>query len=80
MIVLCIIANANNPDLNLSREELDYLKRKSRITVLILGCWIIVMILLFGDYRIVSFLALGVIYNALSLLIAIIIERGKCIL
>ena len=80
MIVLCIIANANNPDLNLSREELDYLKRKSRITVLILGCWIIVMILLFCDYRIVSFLALGVIYNALSLLIAIIIERGKCIL
>ncbi len=74
MIVLCIIANCDNPDLNLTREELYHLKRRSRITVLIIGGIVVITILFFPQNEYVSYMALGIIYNAISLLIATMIE------
>ena len=75
MIILCIIATFNNPDLNLTKEELSHLKKRSRITSLLTGGFVGFFILIFPDKEIVSYLALGVIYNAISLLIAILLER-----
>ena len=78
MIVLCIIANCDNPDLNLTREELYHLKRRSRITVLIIGGIVVITILFFPQNEYVSYMALGIVYNAVSLVIAISIERREC--
>lgn len=75
MIILCIIATYNNPDLNLTKEELNHLKRRSRFTSLITGAIVVIIILVFPEKEIVSYMALGVIYNAISLLIAILLER-----
>lgn len=75
MIILCIIATYNNPDLNLTKEELNHLKRRSRFTSLITGAIVVITISVFPEKEIVSYMALGVIYNAISLLIAILFER-----
>ena len=75
MIILCIIATYNNPDLNLTKEELNHLKRRSRFTSLITGAIVVIIISFFPEKEIVSYMALGVIYNAISLLIAILLER-----
>ncbi|MBO7453116.1 MAG: accessory gene regulator B family protein [Paludibacteraceae bacterium] len=75
MIILCIIATYNNPDLNLTKEELNHLKRRSRFTSLITGAIVVIIISVFPEKEIVSYMALGVIYNAISLLIAILLER-----
>lgn len=75
MIILCIIATYNNPDLNLTKEELNHLKRRSRFTSLITGAIVVIIISVFPKKEIVSYMALGVIYNAISLLIAILLER-----
>ena len=77
VIVLCIIATVNNPNLNLTNRELGHLKKRSRITSLVLGVIIVTAILIIPNDEIVYYLALGVIYNALSLLIAIITERRR---
>ncbi len=74
VIVLCIIANSDNPNLNLTREELYHLKRKSRITVSVIGGIVVLTILFFPHNEYVSYMALGIIYNAISLLIATMIE------
>ena len=75
MLVLCIIATANNPEMNLTEEELNHLKKKSRITVLVTGGMLIIIILIFPHIEFVSYMVLGVIYNAGSLLIAILKGR-----
>ena len=75
MAVLCIVATFNNPDLNLTKEELNHLKKRSRFTSLITGSIVVIIILVFPEKEIVSYMALGVIYNAISLLIAILSER-----
>ncbi len=75
MIILCIIATYNNPDMNLTEEELNHLKKRSRIVSAITGGIIVIIVLVFPRKEIVYYLALGVIYNAISLLIAIITER-----
>ena len=75
MIILCTIATYNNPDLNLTKEELNHLKRRSRFTSLITGAIIVIILSVFPEKEIVSYMALGVIYNAISLLIAILLER-----
>lgn len=61
MTMLCIIATFNNPDLNLIKEELNYLKKCSSIINLITGGFVILFILIFPNKKIVSYLALGVI-------------------
>lgn len=63
--------------MNLTEEELNHLKKRSRIVSAITGGIIIILILIFPRKEIVYYLALGVIYNAVSLLIAIITERRK---
>lgn len=75
IIVLCVIATFNNPDLNLSKEELDHLKKRSRITSLITGGIVTLLILLFPENKLVPYLVLGVIYNAISILTAVCIGR-----
>ena len=75
VIILCIIATFNNPDLNLTKEELDHLKKRSRITSLITGGIVALLILLFPKNNLAPYLALGVIYNAISILIAILLGR-----
>ena len=75
MIVLCIVATFNNPNLNLTESELNHLKRRSRLTSLITGGIVVIIILIFPGKEIVFYFALGVIYNAISVLIAIICER-----
>lgn len=75
MVVLCIVATFNNPDLNLTESELNHLKRRSRSTCLITSGIVVIIILIFPRKEIVFYFALGVIYNAISVLIAIICER-----
>ena len=77
MVVLCIIATANNPDMNLTEAELHHLKKLSRITVLVTGGILMIIILIFPQSEFVSYMALGVIYNAGSLLIAILKGRRE---
>ena len=77
MIVLLIIATFDDPSLYLTAEELIHLKRSSRITVTIICFVLISMLLIFPSFRFVSYMTLGVMYNALSLLIAILTERRK---
>ena len=77
MVVLCIIATADNPEMNLTEEELHHLKKRSRITVLVTGGILMIIILIFPQSEIVSYMALGVIYNAGSLLIAILKGRRE---
>ena len=75
VVVLCIVATFNNPDLNLTESELNHLKRRSRSTCLITSGIVVIIILIFPRKEIVFYFALGVIYNAISVLIAIICER-----
>lgn len=75
MIALYMVATFNNPDLNLTEDELNHLKRRSRYTSMIAGVIVVILILLFSEKKIVFYFALGVIYNAISILIAIIFER-----
>ena len=77
MVILYIIANVNNPDMHLTEEELTHLKARSRITVLITGGMIIIATVILPQNEIVSYMALGVIYNALSVLIAKLIGRRR---
>jgi len=46
----------------------------ARITVLIIGGIVVITILFFPQNEYVSYMALGIIYNAISLLIATMIE------
>ena len=73
--VICIIATFNNPDMSFTSCELKHLKARSRVTTLIVGIAITTALIVFPNNKIVSFMALGLIYNALSLLIAILKER-----
>ncbi len=75
MIILCTIATPNNPDLNLTKEELNHLKKRTHITSFITGGFVVFFILISPSKAIVSYLALCVIYNAISLLITILLER-----
>jgi len=75
VITLCIVATFNNPELNLTERELNHLKKRSRITSLMTGGITVVIILVIPNNDIVYYLALGIVYNALSLLIAKITER-----
>ena len=75
MAVIFAIATFNDPDMELTIEELSHLKKRSRITVLITGGLIMIIELIFPGEEIVSYMALGVIYNALSILISILKGR-----
>lgn len=70
MIFIFCIGTIRNPNLDPSEQELSHLKKYSRIFVLIVGSIVITFIFLFPLNHFVYYSALGVLYNALSLLIA----------
>ena len=82
MIFIYCIGTVRNPDLNPSDREFDHLKKCSRIGILIIGIIVLVFLLVFPHIVFVYYAALGIIYNALNLLIVKIkgeevLEDGK---
>ena len=69
MIILCKIATIPHSDMNLTEEELCRLKYKSRISTLLIGCTVILLLLIPFTKKISSYMTLGIIYNALGLMI-----------
>lgn len=75
MIIVFCIGTIRNPDLGLTVEEFVHLKRRSRVTIIFVGASVLILMVLFPQYKFVSFMALGVIYNALSLVIVKILRE-----
>lgn len=75
MIIVFYIGTIRNPDLGLTVEEFVHLKRRSRVTIIFVGASVLILMVLFPQYKYVSFMALGVIYNALSLVIVKILRE-----
>jgi len=74
-IVIFYIATIRDPNLDLSDEEFIHLKKRSRIGISILAPIISGLLLIFPDNHLVYYAALGVIYNALSLIAVKILKR-----
>ena len=70
MIFIFCIGTIRNPNLDPSEQELSHLKKYSRMGVSIVGSIVIALLFLFPLNHFVYYSALGVLYNALSLLIA----------
>lgn len=82
MIFILCIGTVRNPALNPSDREFDHLKKCSRTGVLIIGTVVLVFLLVFPHIVFVYYAALGIIYNALSMMIVKIkgeevLEDGK---
>lgn len=75
MIFIFCIGTIRNPNLDPSEQELSHLKKYSRIGVSIVGSIVITLLFLFPLNHFVYYSALGVLYNALSLMIAKLKER-----
>lgn len=73
--VIFYIGTIRDPNLDLSDEEFTYLKKRSRIGISILAPIITGIMLVFPDNHLVYYAALGVIYNALSLIAVKILKR-----
>lgn len=58
-----------NPNLDPTEQELVHLKKCSRLGISIIGSLVFIILFLFPDNCFVYYSALGVIYNALSLMI-----------
>ena len=69
MIFIFCIGTIRNPNLDPSEQELSHLKKYSRIGVSIVGSIVITLLFLFPLNHFVYYSALGVLYNALSLMI-----------
>ena len=76
--IIFYIGTIRDPNLDLSDIEFIHLKKRSRIGISILSPIILGLLLIFPDNHLVYYAALGVIYNALSLIAVKIlkIERG----
>ena len=61
--------------MDLSDIEFIHLKKRSRIGISILGPIILGLLLIFPDNHLVYYAALGVVYNALSLIAVKILKR-----
>jgi len=70
VFILLMIATADNCHLNLTEREREILKKRSRITVLVSGILLMALTSVFPEFELLSYMALGVIYNALSLIMA----------
>lgn len=82
MIFIFCIGTVRNPALNPSDREFDHLKKCSRTGVLIIGTIVLVFLLVFPHIVFLYYAALGIIYNALSMMIVKIkgeevLEDGK---
>ena len=76
MAVILVIGAIHDPNLDLSEDEFIRHKRITRILILIVGPAVICLLFLFSNNQLVYYSALGVIYNALSLM-AVKITKGK---
>lgn len=74
-ILIFDIGTIRDPNLDLSDEEFIRLKKRSRIGISILAPIITGLLLIFPDNHLVYYAALGVIYNALSLIAVKILKR-----
>lgn len=75
MIIVLCIGTIRNPNLGLTEEEFVLLKKRSRITIIIVGSFVLFLLILSLHYKHVSFMALGIIYNALSLVMVKILRE-----
>lgn len=69
MIFIFCIGTIRNPNLDPTEQELNHLKKCSRIGIMIIGLLVLIFTLLFPQNHLVYYSALGVIYNAVSLMI-----------
>ena len=76
MAVILVIGAIHDPNLDLTEEELICHKKTTRILILIAGPAVLCLLFLFSNNQLVYYSALGIIYNALSLL-AVKIFKGK---
>ena len=76
MAVILVIGAIHDPNLDLSEDELIRHKKMTRILVLTAGPVILCLLILFSNNQLVYYSALGIIYNALSLL-AVKIIKGE---
>ena len=76
MAVILVIGAIHDPNLDLTEEELICHKKTTRILILITGPAVLCLLFLFSNNQLVYYSALGIIYNALSLL-AVKIFKGK---
>lgn len=67
MLIVLLIGTIRDPNLGLTELELHHLKKRSRIIVTVVGIIVMIMLLLSQSHY-VSYMALGVIYNAISLM------------
>lgn len=73
--IIFYIGTIRDPNLDLSDIEFIHLKKRSRIGISILGPIILSLLLIFPDNHLVYYAALGIVYNALSLIAVKIFKR-----
>ena len=73
--IIFYIGTIRDPNLDLSDIEFIHLKKRSRIGISILSPIILGLLLIFPDNHLVYYAALGVVYNALSLIAVKILKR-----
>ena len=76
MAVILVIGAIHDPNLDLSEEEFIRHKKMTRILILIVGPIVLCLLFLFSNNQLVYYSALGIIYNALSLM-AVKITKGE---
>lgn len=70
MIFIFFVGTIRNSNLEPTEQELNHLKKCSRIGITIIGLVVVILLLFFPKNQYVYYSALGIIYNAVSLLIA----------
>ena len=70
MIFIFYVGTIRNSNLEPTEQELNHLKKCSRIGITIIGLVVVILLLFFPKNQYVYYSALGIIYNAVSLLIA----------
>ncbi len=67
-VVIFVIGTIRDPNLGLTEQEFVVLRKRSRIGILIIGTAVLALLFLFPANHYVYYSALGIIYNALSLI------------
>ena len=76
MSVILAIGAIHDPNLDLSEDEFIRHKKMTRILILVIAPAVICLLFMFSNNQLVYYSALGVIYNALSLM-AVKITKGE---
>ncbi|MBR4914586.1 MAG: accessory gene regulator B family protein [Clostridiales bacterium] len=75
MAVILVIGAIHDPNLDLPEKEFIRHKKITRILILIIGPIVLCLLFLFSNNQLVYYSALGIIYNALSLMAVKVYER-----